>query len=223
MDHASKQTDPPAEFTAAATQRAPLEHTYEGVVPYTSDLVRQFYQSAHRLARSTEVGFTSPETFIIGILSSESPIIRAVRDEFMISPADLWPSLYALLPTERYLTMCNKAPLTPNCKRIFYASFQTAHDANRKARVADFLVHFFEHANNGHPHNVGALGILADFDLTQAPVVSFIKSHEHLEPPLSPDAPAPRPEPRVWKSATDRYADWRIRPAAKSPPSPPTD
>lgn len=216
-----EQTNKPTAANAVPqtdSTRKPLERTYEAAVPYTSDCVRQFYQTANRLARSTEVGFTGPEPFIIGILSSESPIIRAVRNEFMISPADLWPSLYELLPKERYLTLCNRAPLTPRCKEIFYAAFQTAHDANRKARVADFLVHFFDYANGSAPPDAYVLGLLADFDFTQAPVVSFIRSREHLEPPMPPDPPAPsapRLERRVWKSATDRYADWRIRPAAK--------
>lgn len=222
MDHIDNQPAPPAEFSAAS-QRAPLDLTYEGVVPYASDHTRQVHASAYRLAKSTRLGFLGTPHFIMGILSSESPIIRAVRTEFMVTPNDMWPSLHDLFENQDMLVMCNKPPMTPTCKKIFYAAFQTAHDANRKARVADFLVHFFEYANGDYPHDVGVLGVLADFDLTQAPVVSFIKSHEHLEPALPPDPPAPRPEPRIWRSATDRYADWRIRPAAKSPPNSPTD
>jgi hypothetical protein len=222
MDHARRQAASPA-ASAAACQRAPLERTYVGVAPYSSDFVRQVHHSAYQLAKATRGGFEGTPHFIMGILSSESPIIRAVRAEFMVAPAEIWPSLRKLLDEPDILTICNKPPMTPACKQIFYAAFQTAYDANRKARAADFLVHFFEYANGNFPHEVGVLGILADFDLTQAPVVSFIKSHEHLEPPLMPDPPAPRPEPRVWKSAADRYADWRIRPAAKSPPDPPVE
>ncbi|BBO35761.1 hypothetical protein [Lacipirellula parvula] len=210
---------PPLHFPPAT-----LARTYEAVTPYLSSYTRQVHCSAYQLAKATRLGYEGTQHLIMGILSSESPIMREVRSEFMVTAADVWTSLREMFEDDGFVMMCNRPPMTPRCKQIFYAAFQTAHEAHRKARVADFLVHFFDDSSGDVPHDGYVLGVLADFDLTQAAVVSFIRSREHLEPPMPPDPPAPpapRPEPRVWKSATDRYADWRIRLAAtqEDPPA----
>ncbi|WP_428306606.1 hypothetical protein [Lacipirellula sp.] len=139
--------------------------------------INRIIASGSQLARAGRVDYYPPEHFLMGLLSSRTPVMQAVKDEFMVTAESMWARLRVHFQMPDIIYMCSKPPMTPHLKQIISDVCDAAISDGRQVRPFDLLLGVVQ---NPSPILSRAL---VEFDLTPQELGPFISAHEHLEPP----------------------------------------